>query len=767
MNETDAVSGLSEQQAEERRQIGLCNQKPKLGTKSYYRICFENIFSVFNIMNVLIAIALVYVGSYKNCLFMLAVISNTFIGIFQEIRSKRVIDKLSIINQKTVTIVRDGKSRSVDISELVKGDIILLESGAQVPNDCIIRSGCCEANESLLTGESDSIAKKHGDKLLSGSYLVSGKCLCEIASVGKENYADSILHEIKYVKKNSSEIVRVVKRIITVVSVCLVPLGALLFCNQLEQSSLKETVESTAAALIGMIPEGLVLLTSAVFALGVIRLSKKNVLSQNLYSLETLARIDVLCLDKTGTVTTGDMTVSEIVPTHETSREQLLEILSVFAALSPDNNSTVRAIREFADADTECEAITVSAFSSERKWSAVCCDKYSTIVLGSAEIIFGADSAEYAESREYLQKYRTTAVAVSQKPLVEGVLPDNLTLVGFVLIKEKLREGASETFEYFEKQGVSVKIISGDDPETIKQLCRNAFGKELKCADLSGVSDEHISELTEKNDIFGRSSPQQKKLIVKALREKGHTVGMMGDGVNDVLALKESDCSIAPAQGSAAAGNVSQLVLLDSDFRSLPSIVSEGRRSINNLENSSSLFLSKTIFSLLMSLAFIFVNYGYPLEPIQMTLVSTLTIGMPSFILSFIKNDKKASGNILGNMIRNSVPAAVTNIISVLAIVIFSLHMGLSDGETSALCVLALAVTGITLIVKIYRPLGKLKIAVIITAALGFAAAFIIFPTFFGFSILHNAMYYYIPLIAAADLALATVLLYIFHHVTA
>lgn len=763
MEKIDIKMGLTEEQAAQLRKKGLCNSPKRSNTRSYRHILFNNIFSVFNLINAALAAALIYVGSIKNSLFMLAVISNTLVGIVQEIRSKRTIDKLSILNRSAVTAVRSGERKTLAPEELVLGDIIVLERGCQIPNDCEIVSGRCEVNEALLTGEADALVKKQGDKLLSGSFLVSGSCVCRITAVGSDNYADSLLGKISYIKKTNSEIVRTVNRIISVITVLIVPLGALLFNSQMMQdnATLRESVESTAAVLIGMIPEGLVLLTSTVFALGIVRLSKKNVLSQELYSLESLARTDVICLDKTGTVTTGEMTAEKLVCAAGADEKTLHSALAAFSAFAPDNNATASAISEYRAKNISAEVgkydklISKCAFSSERKWSSVTTEQLGTVILGSAELLQKDAFALPSDC----EQYRTVAVALSDVPPVDERLPEKLTVIGYVMLRETLREGAAETLAYFAEQGVDVKLISGDSPVTVKRLCADVLGEDVPCADLSGLSEEETARAALGNKIFGRATPAQKMTIISALRKSGHTCAMVGDGVNDVLALKESDCSVALASGSAAARNVSQLVLLDPDFRSLPAIVSEGRRSINNLQSSAALFLTKTVFSMLMAIIFIFIGREYPFEPIQMTLISTMTIGFPSFVLSFIKNDRPISGSLWRNIFRFSVPAAAADIISVLAVVLMSARLGLSDRETATLCTLALAVTGIILIWKIYRPLTPLRAAVMTISAACIALAFILFGSFFGLVSTFGYIDLYMVVIAVSDAVLLLILL--------
>ncbi len=730
------IYGLTSNEVEQRRKQGKVNTVRKVTTKSYKHIFFENICSVFNAMNVAIMLILLYVGSVKNCMYMCVVVCNTVIGIVQEIRSKRAVDRLSIINRSSVVAVRDGLKKIIDIEEIVKDDVIILSNGSQVPNDCTIIKGMCEVNESLVTGESDSIAKEEGTRLLSGSYLVSGECWCRVDNVGKDNYADSILGQIKYVKKTNSEIVKVIKRITVVMGICIVPFGGLLFYNQynLPSNTFEDAVVNSAASIIGMIPEGLVLLISTVFTLGVLRLSQKNILSQNMYSLENLARTDVICLDKTGTITTGNMTVEKIVPAVGFSKDELQNALNVISAVSNDRNSTISAVRAASTEKPECSVVSTVPFSSDRKWSAVTTKEYGTFIMGAAEMIFKGKACDFSALDDIDRSdYRIVTVAASEHTADGRSLPDGIRLLGFVLMTEEIRSGAKDTFRYFQQEGVDIKIISGDNPETVSRLCSRAMGgKRLPCVDMSQVSDDEIGAAVRKNAIFGRVTPQQKKLIVSALKSQGHTVSMVGDGVNDVLALKESDCSIAPANGSEAARNVSHLILLDSDFHSLPDVVAEGRSSVNNLQNSASLFLTKTFFSAAMTLIFMFINLSYPFEPIHMTLISAMTIGMPSFILSLQKNNKRLKGKFILNVMRGLIPAAVTNIFAVMAVVVFSEIFDIYDEHISTLGVLVLAVTGVLLILRIYKPRTKLCIAVVCTSIAGLILSFTFLENLFN-----------------------------------
>ncbi len=746
----NTITGLNNAEVLQMRKEGKCNKKAKPASKSYKRILFENIFTVFNIVNAVLAVLLFLSGSVKNCLFMIVVISNTFIGIIQEIRAKKTVDKLSIINTETINVIRNGNPQTVTVTELVLGDVISIGRGEQVPNDCTVLCGNCEVNESLLTGESDPVTKKEGDELLSGSYIIGGKAVCKITAAGRDNYADTILRQIKRVKQPNSEIVQFINKIILIIAFSIIPIGGLLFYNQytLSQGTYKEALTGTATAVIGMIPEGLILLTSTVFAVGVIRLSKKNVLSQDLYSLESLARIDVLCLDKTGTITTGKMQVSGIAAANGFCDDDVKRAMSIFAGYSEDNNSVTEAIKSYVKNSYKCTVLSTVPFTSERKWSAITTEEYGTLIMGAKEMIFTSGTV----LPETDDNYRNIAFAVSAKNIDGNNVPNDVKLIGYVKFTEELRSGIEKTFDYFTDQGVEIKVISGDSPETVKRLCSGIFKEEQHCIDMSKVCDEDIEKTVEENTIFGRVSPEQKRKIITALKKCGHKVGMVGDGVNDVLALKESDCSAAPVSGSSAARNTARLVLLNSDLRSLADVVAEGRRSINNLQKSASLFFVKTIFSAIMSVIFMITDFSYPLEPIQMTLVSALTIGFPSFILSFLKNNTRIKDDFLKSIAVNSLPAALTDVITVVSIVLLSETFALTDVQVSGLCVISLAVTGIILIINIYKPLTRIKLFVTGVQIIGFVSVLLLWADFFNIAFFKEIPYLYTAIVVIVSI---------------
>lgn len=647
--------GLTKEEVEERIKENKVNYDTSLPTKSIKTIVRENIFTLFNLINILLGVAVFCVGSYKNLLFLIVIFCNTAISIIQEINSKRAVDKLSILAQAKVNCIRDGEKQEIGINSIVLDDLLMLETGNQIVADSIILEGEVEVNESFITGESDVIYKRRGDTLLSGSFVVSGKCKAEVIHIGDENYTSKISSGAKYVKKVNSEIMKSLNGIIKIVSIAIVPIGILLFFNQLglTENSFKNAVVNTVAAIIGMIPEGLVLLTSTVLAVSVIRLSKRKVLVQELYCIETLARVDTLCLDKTGTITEGTMEVNDIIEITK-SKEELEEILSEISSASDDNNSTIEAIRAKYKNKQKWKVINKIPFSSQKKWSGVCFKDKGSYIIGAPEFVLREKYDEYKERIEkYSNDYRVIIVANSEGDFIEKELPDKLEVLGFVLISDVIRKEASKTLKYFKEQGVNIKIISGDNPITVSKIAKRAgVENSEKYINMQEIkTKEQLEKAAKEYTIFGRVTPVQKKELVQALKKEGHTVAMTGDGVNDVLALKEADCSIAMASGSDATRNVAELVLLDSNFASMPEIVLEGRRTINNIERSATLFLVKTIYASILAIIFLFVNMPYPFMPIQLTLISTVTIGIPSFVLALEPNKERIKGKFLRNVI--------------------------------------------------------------------------------------------------------------------
>ncbi|WP_099205597.1 HAD-IC family P-type ATPase [Scatolibacter rhodanostii] len=711
----DPTVGLSTEQVTRRHQASLNNAETGVKTKTEKQIVLSNLFTFFNILNFILAIALVLVGSYRNTLFMGQILSNLLIGTFQEIRSKRTIDRLSLLSSPKAAVIRDGKKHDILVSEVVLDDVLLISSGNQIPADSVVTRGECEVNESLITGESDPILKKEGDHILSGSFLVSGKCLAQVEHVGMENYANQITGNAKYVKKRNSEIMNSIDMLIKIIGFGLIPIGALLFYKDMYilNQSLPDAVSHTVAALIGMIPEGLVLLTSIVFAVSIIKLSRQKTLVQDLYCVETLARVDVLCLDKTGTITEGTMQVDNLVPFEGFTEDQMAASLCALVNTLPDDNPTFLAVQSKFAGPSDWMAETVVPFSSARKWSGAFFPMQGSYIMGAGEFILGDD---FASIREVVEEYsqngqRVLLLAHSPHSFTEKEIPSDITCLGLVLISDKIRREARRTLRYFADQGVDLKIISGDNAVTVANIAERAGLQNAdRYVDATTLETaEDIQYAVRNYSVFGRVTPQQKLSFVQALKADGHTVAMTGDGVNDVLALKEADCSIAMASGSDAAKTVSSLVLLNSSFAPMPLIVQEGRRSINNLQRSASLFLSKTIFSTLISLIFLLLPYSFPFEPIHLTLISTFTIGIPSFVLALEPNRERLKGSFLTNVMKLSVPAGLTMATNMLVLSALSPTFGLTNAQFSTTAVVVTALTGFIMLFKVCAPFNALR----------------------------------------------------------
>lgn len=734
----DPKMGLNDLQVNERLHAGYYNKESTLPTKSIGRIVRDNVCTLFNLINIILAAAVLYVGSYKNMLFMGVVLCNIAIGIFQEVRAKRTVDKLSIISASKVKAIRSGCVREVDVNEIVLDDVLELQNGNQVPTDCIVLEGACDVNESLLTGESDAIHKKQGDTLLSGSFLVSGKCRTRAEHVGDDNYASTVFSGAKYIKKVNSEIMRTLNKIIKIISIAIIPVAALLFFNQLDiaGTNFQSVVVNTVAAIIGMIPEGLILLTSTVLAVGIIRLARHKVLVQELYCIETLARVDVLCLDKTGTITEGRMELKDVIPVGGCGREEADRALNALTSALDDNNPTFDAIKGKYRGKSDLAVSETVPFSSDKKWSGAAFGEQGAFVIGAAEFIF-RDIPEEVKARlsEYSAGYRVLVLARAENGFHEnGSLPDRLVPMALLIIKDVIRKDAKQTLDFFEKQGVELKIISGDNVQTVSGIAKEAglkkYGNFVDATTLK--TPEDIKAAAEEYTIFGRVTPTQKKDLICALKAGGHTVAMTGDGVNDVLALKEADCSVAMASGTDAARNVSQLVLLNSDFSSMPKVVAEGRRSINNIQRSASLFLVKTIYSSILALLFVFLDFKYPFEPIQMTLLSAFTIGLPSFVLALEPNSDRIRGNFFINVISKSIPAALTVILNIVFVMIATYVFGLTHLQSSTIAVMLTGFTGLMLLFKISLPFNAIRTTLFVVCTGGTVLGLTVFREIFS-----------------------------------
>lgn len=700
--------GLNDEQIEQRMESNLVNHDTTVPTKSVKRILYENFFTLFNLLNLVLAIAIFAVGSYKNMLFLFIVIINTAISTIQEIHSKRVVDKLSLMATSKVNVIRNSKKQNISIYELVLDDIVEFRTGNQIPTDSIIQDGEVLVNESFITGEPDSITKKKGDTILSGSYIISGKCLAKVEHIGTDNYTAKISSGAKYIKKVKSEIMTSLNKIIKVLTFVIIPIGACMFYSQLniDGISIQDAVVQSAASIIGMIPEGLVLLTSTVLAISVIRLSKSKVLVQDLYCIETLARVDTLCLDKTGTLTEGSMEVKDFVCVN-TDKSDMENILANMSKFSEDENATIMAIKDyFSNISNEFEVVNKVAFSSDKKWSGISFKDKGSYIIGAPEFVLKNDFNKYKDEIEkYAMDYRVLVLAHSKNDFNKKDLPDEVNLLGYILLLDKIRPDASKTLSYFESQGVDIKIISGDNPVTVSKIAKNVGVKNYdRYIDMSTISeDTDLNDIATNYTIFGRVSPTQKQSLIKSLKSNNRTVAMTGDGVNDVLALKEADCSVAMASGSDATKNISQLVLLKSDFAAMPKIVAEGRRTINNIQRSASLFLVKTIYSTIFALMFLFMAEQYPFEPIQLSLISVTTIGIPSFMLALEPNKERIRGKFLRNVIAKAFPTAITNVITIFALTILNKLGFIAEEYFSSLCVISTGISGLALLFTLTR----------------------------------------------------------------
>lgn len=772
------VQGLTSAQVQERIDAGKVNIDAGVKTRSIKQIVLENICTLFNAINFILAIFVLITGSFKNMLFMIVIVCNTVIGIIQEIRSKMTTDKLSVIASSGAEVVRDGKIIEIPLDQIVLDDIIVLGRGDQIPADSVVVSGKCDVNESLLTGESKLIHKGEGDQLMSGSFVNSGKVYAKVIHVGADNYASKITNEAKERKAINSEIMRSLNGIIKFVSVIIFPLGAILFSREFffSHTPFDSSILSTVSALIGMIPEGLILLTSTVLAVAVVRLAKYKVLVQQLYCIETLARVDVLCLDKTGTITTGGMAVSGIVPVGDASVDDAEVAFASVAASDEDPNETANAILEYfglgegadkgsaaTDATargkdgTAAEAASASnkvrplvpvrsiPFSSDKKWSGATFKNGKSYVMGAAQFILGDAFKEVeATQQELSADARVLLVAEVDGFTQDGSIEGAPRPLAFITIHDVIRPTAKQTVHYFIEQGVTLKVISGDDPHTVSAIAAKVgIPNADKYIDATTLkTDEDITNAIEEYAVFGRVKPEQKKAFVLALQADGHTVAMTGDGVNDTLALKAADCSVAMAAGSDAARNVAQLVLVDNDFAAMPHVVAEGRRSINNLQRSASLFLVKTLLSMSLGFLFMFLPWQYPFQPIQMTLVSAFTIGIPSFVLALEPNHDLIRGHFLENVIVRSIPGALCAVLAIIAANIFGyLSFGLDYAQVSTMCVLLLAWVGIMLVVRLSIPYTPIRAALLIVIVVGLTGCCLLFPNLFNIAPMTQSMW--------------------------
>lgn len=662
--------------------------------------------------------------------FLILIVFNALVGIVQELRAKHTIDKLSLISAPKAVVIRDGEQKEIAVKDIVLDDITVLASGSQICADSFVVEGSIEVNESLITGEPDAILKNVGDKIMSGSFVVSGNAKAQVEHVGMDNFATKISAGAKYFKKPNSEIWRSLMFIVKVMATILVPMGVMLFCVKYfaqenpEQAEkiittlfgykinqyLSTTVLGTVATLIGMIPSGLVALSSTVFCVSVIRLSRHKTLAQDLYCIETLARVDVLCLDKTGTITEGTMDVNSIEPVKNREIAEIKQIIKNVTSALEDNNATINALRSYVgDIDVSCTAEQIVPFSSARKWSGARINGVS-YVIGAPEFVFKKKTKTLEKTTEEMAKkgYRVMVVASSKNKFADSELPSALKLESFIYITDKIRAEAPDTLRFFKHEGVTVKVISGDNPETVRAVAMRAGLEDCdNIIDMSTLTtEEEVYDAATKYTIFGRVLPDQKLMLVKALKKAGHTVAMTGDGVNDVLALKEADCSVAMASGSDAAKNVSSLVLLDSNFSSMPRVVAEGRRSINNLERSAALYIMKTVYNTLLALLFMVVTVPLPFTPQNLTIMGAVTIGMPSVVLALEPNADRVTGRFLPKVLSNALPGGITVMLGAIAVILCNRFFltNLTDAQSQTVFIWVITFVGFLLLFKVSLP---------------------------------------------------------------
>ena len=735
------IEGLTDKEVQEQIELGNINKSQESKLKTTKQIIFDNVFTLFNLYNLIIAIALLCVKAYTNTFFFLIITVNVIIGIVQEIHGRNLVKKLSILNASKATVIRNGKEQKIDIEEIVLGDVILLSQGDQIPSDSYVLEGEVEVNEALLTGESDLILKSKEDKLLSGSYVTSGKCYAKVEKVGEDNFANSIISATKKYKENNSELINSMKKVTKFTSFVIIPVGIILFIQAYfyREAELAQAVVATAAALLGMLPKGLVLLITIALESGVIKLAKKDVLVQELYSIESLAHIDTICLDKTGTITQGEMRVSEI----KTYNDKILphsfnDMMTAFVNGMDDNNATFHAFKKYFKGDNSFEIADKVAFSSERKWSSISFKNEGSIVVGAPERLFDKSKDDMPEEINELQKNgkRVLGIAYTKSIISEPELPE-LEIIAIAVLEDPLRKNAKEMLGYFKDQGIDVKIISGDNALTVSNIAKKAGLKDYDSyIDLSTINtDAEIVDLVDKYSIFARVLPHQKSIIVKALQAKQHKVAMTGDGVNDVIALRESDCSITLPEATDSAKQVSQIVLLNSDFSVLKDVMMEGRRVVNNITKVARIFFIKTIYSVLLSIFCILTNMEFPFIPIQITLVDLVIEAYTSFFITFEKNKKPVTGSFLRTALTNAMPFAIVIMFNIIFLTFFRDTLGISQDIATTMMYLLIGFVSILAVQEVCKPYTKVHVFLFVTTAVGFYVAVILFKNLLQISL--------------------------------
>ena len=751
MNE---LKGLTKEEVEEKIKHGKTNKIKTKANESTLKIISKNIFSYFNLIFLILAILLITSQSYRNLTFLIIVAINTLIGIFQQIKSKITLDKLSLLDKSNYIVIRDGKKEKISSENLVEGDYVLLEAGNQIPADAIVFSGKIYVNESLLTGEQDEIEKDINSNLMSGSFVVSGKAVVKLTNVGDESFSAKIMKDSKKIKETKSEMISAIDKIVKFAGIVIIPIGLLLFWEsyKVNGNSYKESVNSMVSALVGMIPEGLYLLTTVALAISAGKLAKKRIILHDMKSIESLARVDVLCVDKTGTITNNKMKVLDIFDEKEDSlikqrENSKLEILAKYINTIDDNNITMDSIKEQLDGISyeKLSNISKENFNSKNKFSFIKIDENLTYKLGAPEILLDK-TFENMLNKKAKNGERILAFVKEENKKIVPIL--------FISLKNEIRKNAKEIFKFFDNRKVEIKVISGDNPITVSSIAKQAgikgYEKYVDCRELESYED--IKRAVKKYNIFGRVNPNQKKQIIQALKEHKLKVAMTGDGVNDILAMKEADCSIAMGSGSDAARETAQVVLLDSDFGNMRDIVYEGRKNINNITRSASLFTYKNIFSLLLSVYSIIFAMQYPLEPNQVSLGSAFTIGIPAFLLTFEENQKKQqNSNFLRKVFKNSLPAAITSFLAIVVMVRFSVLFNVGGQEITTACSYLFFTGGFLILYKIIRPLNKYRASVMVLCILGIILTINTMPNFFAIKAISERAAALVTLFAIAE----------------
>ena len=756
------MSGLSTAEVEFRKKAGLSNESVDSSTKTVAQIIRSNVVTYYNLIFLIITILLIVVGSFRDLTFLPIIIANMLIGIIQELRSKKILDDLTILNTPKITVRRNGSDQEVLADELVQDDVITLSAGGQIPADALVLSGNITVNEALITGEADEIVKKEGDSLFSGSFVISGECMAKLEKVGKDSYISGLMLQATQTKEGEqSEMIRALNRLVQTVGVIILPIGAILFLQQyfFSGATMKDSVTGMVAAILGMIPEGLYLLASVAMVVSVMRLGKQKVLIHDMKCIETLARVNVLCVDKTGTITVPEMEVAQFIlakdqslaakekeketdrqseyknQTAEEEKHKVAKTISDCVRALPCDNATMEALQQYFTEPMENSAEKIVTFSSATKYSGVVLAG-KAYVVGAPEFVLRQDYAAVQGTIEvFLEKgYRVLVFAEYEGNLDGKELTENADPIAFILLNNAIREGAMDTFRYFSKRGVEVKVISGDNPVTVSEIAKKAgirhAEKQVDAATLKTA--DAVRKAAKKFTVFGRVTPEQKRLLVQALKEQGKTVAMTGDGVNDILALKDADCSIAMASGSEAASHVAQLVLLDNDFNKMPSVVMEGRRVVNNIGRTASLYLVKNIFSMLLAVFSMLFLIDYPLEPSQVSLISVFTIGIPSFFLALEQNRNQIHGHFLTNVLIQALPAGITDLIVVSGLVIFCREFGVEKECVSTSCTILIAVVGFMILYHIAKPMTTPHAILIAAMVIGWLFCMLFFSELFA-----------------------------------